>query len=102
MRKLKMAILGSGNIAKTMAITIGKMENVEPYAVASRDLEKANAFAKEYGFHKAYGSYEELVKDEEVELIYVATPHSHHFEQAKLCILHGKPVICEKAFTANA
>ncbi|MFT4143745.1 MAG: Gfo/Idh/MocA family oxidoreductase [Mobilitalea sp.] len=102
MKKLRMAILGSGNIAKTMAATIGKMENVEAYAVASRDYEKANAFAKEYGFQKAYGSYEELVKDEEVELIYVATPHSHHFEQAKLCILHGKPVICEKAFTANA
>lgn len=102
MKKLRMAILGSGNIARTMAVTINKMENIEAYAVASRDLEKANAFAKEFGFHKAFGSYEELVKDEEVELIYVATPHSHHFEQAKLCILHGKPVICEKAFTANA
>lgn len=102
MKKLRMAILGSGNIANTMANTIINMENIEPYAVASRDYEKASAFAKKYGFLKTYGSYEELVQDNNVELIYIATPHSHHFEHAKLCILNGKPVICEKAFTANA
>lgn len=102
MKIINMAILGAGNIARTMAETINKMENVQPYAVASRDYNKANAFAKEYGFKKAYGSYEELVKDEKVDLIYVATPHSHHFEHARLCIMHGKAVLCEKAFTANA
>ena len=65
-------------------------------------MEKAEKFAKEYGAQKAYGSYEDLVSDPEVELVYVATPHSHHFEHAKLCIEHGKPVLCEKAFMANA
>ena len=59
-------------------------------------------FAKEQGFERAYGSYEELMDDPKVDLIYIATPHAFHFEQAKACILKGKPVLCEKAFTANA
>ena len=102
MKKLKMAILGAGGIASTMAGTISRMEQVECYAVGSRSLEKAQAFAQKFGFQKAYGSYEELVKDEEVELVYIATPHSEHYENARLCIRHKKPVLCEKAFTANA
>ena len=84
------------------AKTISHMENVTCYAMGSRSLEMAEAFAQKYGFQKAYGSYEELVKDEEVELVYIATPHSEHFENAMLCIHHKKPVLCEKAFTANA
>ena len=75
---------------------------VECYAVASRNLEKADAFAKEYGFKKAYGSYEKLASDSAVDLIYIATPHSHHHEFAKLCIEHGRNILVEKAFTANA
>ena len=102
MKKLKMAILGAGGIASTMAGTISRMEQVECYAVGSRSLEKAQAFAQKFGFQKAYGSYEELVKDEEVELVYIATPHSEHYENARLCIRHKKRVLCEKAFTANA
>lgn len=102
MKKWKMAILGTGTIAGTMARTIAEMENVECYAVASRSMEKAERFAQEHGFAKAYGSYEELARDEEVELVYIATPHSEHFENARLCILNKKPVLCEKAFTANA
>ncbi|HJC58312.1 MAG TPA: Gfo/Idh/MocA family oxidoreductase [Candidatus Eisenbergiella intestinipullorum] len=99
---MKMAILGAGGIASIMAKTISQMEQVECYAVGSRSLEKAQAFAQKFGFQKAYGSYEELVKDEEVELVYIATPHSEHYENARLCIRHKKPVLCEKAFTANA
>lgn len=102
MKNLKMAILGAGGIATMMAKTISQMENVTCYAIGSRSLEKAEAFAQKYGFQKAYGSYEELVKDEEVELVYIATPHSEHFENAMLCIRHKKPVLCEKAFTVNA
>ena len=102
MKKLKMAILGAGGIASTMAGTISRMEQVECYAVGSRSMEKAQAFAQKFGFQKAYGSYEELVKDEEVEQVYIATPHSEHYENARLCIRHKKPVLCEKAFTANA
>lgn len=99
---MKIGILGAGNIARTMAITINGMTDMTSYAIASRDLEKAQAFAKEFGFEKAYGSYEELVCDEEVELVYIATPHSHHYEHAKLAIKQHKPVLCEKAFMANA
>ena len=99
---MKFAILGAGNIAQTMANTINKMTGIESYAVASRDIGKATDFATKNGFLKAYGSYEELVQDKDVELIYIATPHSHHYAHAKLCIEHGKPVLCEKAFTANA
>lgn len=99
---MKIGILGAGKIASIMAQTIGKMENATCYAVASRDEARAKGFADTYGFEKAYGSYEALVKDEEVELIYIATPHSHHYEHARLCIEHGKAVLCEKAFTRNA
>lgn len=99
---MKIGILGAGNIATQMAITLNQMEAVTCYAVAARDQERAKAFADTYHFEKAYGSYEELVEDEEVELIYIATPHSHHYEHAKLCIEHGKAVLCEKAFTRNA
>ena len=102
MKKLRMAIMGAGGIASCMARTIAEMENVERYAIGSRSLEKAEAFASEYGFARAYGSYEELVRDENVDLVYIATPHSEHFENAKLCIAYGRPVLCEKAFTANA
>ena len=102
MKKCKMAILGAGSIAKTMARTVQKMDGVHMYAVASRSIERAEAFAKEFGIEKAYGSYEALVNDPDVELIYIATPHSHHYEQAKLCLQYGKHVLCEKAFTANA
>jgi predicted dehydrogenase len=65
-------------------------------------LEKAQAFAEKFGFQKAYGSYEELVADPEVELVYVGTPHSHHYDHMMLCLEAGKSVLCEKAFTMNA
>lgn len=100
--KVNVAILGAGKIAGSMAETLGKMKSVKCYAVASRTFEKADSFAKTYGFKKAYGSYEELVADEKVELIYIATPHSEHYKNAMLCLKHKKPVLCEKAFTVNA
>lgn len=92
---MNFAILGTGNIAHIMADTIKKMKHpdISLYAVASRNLEKAEAFASKYHIPAAYGSYEELVKDEQIDLIYIATPHSHHYEHAKLCILHHKPVL---------
>ncbi|WP_426350012.1 Gfo/Idh/MocA family protein [Alloiococcus sp. CFN-8] len=99
---MKIGILGAGNIGGTMAYTVSNMEEAECYAVGSRSLEKAKSFADKYNIKKAYGSYEELVKDPEVELIYIATPHSEHYANAKLCLENGKHVLCEKAFTANA
>ena len=99
---MKIGILGPGNIAEKMSYTINHMEDAQCYAVASRDLERAKAFAEKFGIPKAYGSYEELAKDPDVELIYIAVPHSHHYMYMKMCLEHGKPVLCEKAFTANA
>ena len=106
MKTLKFAILGCGHIATKMAAAVKTLENkgmgVECYAVASRSLQKAKDFAKEYGFKKPYGSYEELAADASIDLVYIATPHSHHHEFAKLCIEHGRNILVEKAFTANA
>lgn len=103
---LKVAILGCGGIARTMAKTLRGMaardQSVCLYAVAARDEERAKAFAQEEGFQKAYGSYEEMLRDDGIGLVYVATPHSHHAEHVKLCVEHGRPVLCEKAFTGNA
>ncbi|MBQ2320485.1 MAG: Gfo/Idh/MocA family oxidoreductase [Lachnospiraceae bacterium] len=99
---MRIGILGAGNIAGVLADTMNKMQEVELYAVASRDLAKAKAFADRFEIANAYGSYEEMVKDENVELVYIATPHSHHFQHMKLCIENHKPVLCEKAFTFTA
>ncbi|HEX3039856.1 MAG TPA: Gfo/Idh/MocA family oxidoreductase [Caproiciproducens sp.] len=102
MRKLNFSILCAGHIAETMAGTVVKMDEVVPYAVAARDLNRASRFAEKYGFQKAYGSYEDLVNDANVDLVYVASPHSLHYEHAKLCLMHGKHVLCEKPMTVNA
>ena len=99
---MKVGILGCGAMAEVFAGTLRQMEEVECYAAASRTLERAEGFAREYGFAKAYGSYEELCADPEVDLVYIATPHSCHCENMELCIRHKKPVLCEKAFTLNA
>ena len=99
---MKLGIIGVGGIGETTAPTLAAMEEIECYAVASRTLERAQNFAAKHGFEKAYGSYEELLDDPEVELVYVATPHSHHYEHMMMSLERGKPVICEKAFTMNA
>lgn len=98
---MNIGILGAGSIARQMAYTISKMDNATNYAIASRDYKKSQEFAKEFRVIKAYGSYEEMIKDPEVELVYIATPHSLHYEHAKLCLNNGKHVLCEKAFTIN-
>lgn len=99
---MKMAIMGAGAIANKMAATIIKMENVKGYAIAARDKARAETFAAEYGFTKAYGSYEEMLNDPQIELVYIATPHSHHYKCMKMCLEAGKNVLCEKSFTVNA
>ena len=106
MKVLKFAILGCGHIATKMAAAVKTLEKrgmcVECYAVASRTLDKAKKFADDYGFGRAYGSYEELAQDSAVDLIYIATPHSEHYNNILLCLEHGRNLLVEKAFTANA
>ena len=99
---MNFGIIGAGNIARTMATTLTQMSEPNAYAIASRSMEKAEAFRKEFDMEKAYDSYEVLAKDPDVDVIYIATPHSFHYEQAKMCLENGKHVLVEKAFCANA
>ncbi|MCL1823171.1 MAG: Gfo/Idh/MocA family oxidoreductase [Oscillospiraceae bacterium] len=102
---MKIGILGAGWIAERMAETcrvLSENEDISCSAIGSRSLEKARAFAEKFGIEKVYGSYEELADDENIDLIYVATPHSHHFEHAMLYLEKRRNVLVEKAFTVNA
>ena len=101
-KKYKWGILAPGKIAAKFAKGLQLLENVELYAVGSRDIKRAKQFANDYGFKKYFGSYEEMVSDPELEIVYIASPHSHHHEHALLCIRNGKNVICEKAFALNS
>lgn len=98
----KWGILGPGKIAGKFAEDLQKVPGAEIYAIASRTESRAIAFAEEFNAVKSYGSYEELVNDQEVEIIYIATPHVFHFEQTLLCLGKKKAVLCEKPFAMNA
>lgn len=100
---MRVGIVGAGWIAEKMAEALkDKPQGCECYAIASRSIEKAQEFADRWGIEKAYGSYEEMVSDEAVDLVYIATPHSHHYQHTLLALEHGKPCLVEKAFTANS
>ncbi|MBR0048738.1 MAG: Gfo/Idh/MocA family oxidoreductase [Prevotella sp.] len=110
---MKVGIIGTGWIAQKAAITLNTLaerarkgdisaEACEAYAIASRTQEKAEQFAAKWNIAKAYGSYAELTADPNVDLVYVATPHSHHYDVTRSAILAGKPCLVEKAFMANA
>jgi predicted dehydrogenase len=95
-------ILGPGKIAGAFAHGLNEAKGAGIAAVGSRDAGRAEAFAAEYGVTRAYGSYEELVADPDVEAVYVASPHSEHEAHTLLCLEAGKHVLCEKAFALNA
>ena len=96
------AILGCGHIARKFATDLKLLPNARLYAAASRSIENAQSFAADLGFEKAYGNYSEMVLDSEVDVVYIAIPHSHHFEHTILCLNHQKAVLCEKAFAINS
>ena len=98
---IRWGIFGAGNISSTFATALNSMEEVKLAAVASRDLHRAEEFANRFGIDKAYGSYEELAEDPDLDVVYIGTPHPEHRENAALCIKHGKAVLCEKSFTLN-
>jgi predicted dehydrogenase len=99
---LRWGILAPGWIARAFAGALRAHTRQDLYAVGSRSQASADAFAREFGATKAYGSYEALVSDPDVQAIYVASPHSHHAAQALLAIEAGKPVLVEKALTRTA
>jgi len=102
MKKYKWGILAPGKMSAKFTRALKLLDNAELYAVGSRDIERATLFAKDYGFQNYYGSYEELVADPKLEIVYIASPHTLHYEHTMLCLRNGKHVICEKAFALNA
>ncbi len=101
MRTIKWGIIGAGNISTKFATGFGVIKDAEITAIASRDLNKAKQFADRFHISKTYGSYEELAKDPEIDIIYIGTPHTEHTANSALCIREGKAVLCEKPFTVN-
>lgn len=100
MKKLKWGILGPGSIARDFAQALNRV-NGEVYAVASRNKERAEKFARENNVKKAYGSYDEIIKDKDIDVVYIATPHSNHYEYIIKSLNNNKHVLCEKAITVN-
>lgn len=101
-KTIKWGIIGLGRIAEKFAKDLVTIENAQLYGVASRSQDKANAFAKSFNAIKAYNSYEALAKDENIDAVYIATPHSLHKSNSILCLNHKKAVLCEKPFAMNA
>jgi len=99
---MNVGIIGAGHIAEKAARTLAAMDDMQCLAIGSRSLEKAQAFAAQFGVERAYGSYAELLADPDVQLVYIAVPHSHHFGVAKDAVLAGKPCLIEKSFMLNA
>ena len=95
-------IMATGKIAETFAKAINYTDGAKLYAAASRTEEKAKAFGEKYNAEKCYGSYRQLAEDENVDVIYIASPMAQHYENAKMCLLAGKNVLCEKTITLNS
>jgi len=100
--KIKWGILGPGKIATKFATDLAKLPDAELYAVASRSIEKAETFANEMGFQKAFGSYESMLQDPELQAVYIATPHVFHHKNSLQCLAHKKAVLCEKPLAINS
>ena len=100
-KKLKWAVLGTGVIANEMALGLQKMGKTL-YAVGNRTYDKAVAFADKYGIEKVYQSIDEMFEDEEVDIIYITTPHNTHYEFMKKALENGKHVFAEKSITLNS
>ena len=101
-RKIRWGILGCGRIARKFANDLKLVDDAELIAVGSRSIDNANAFAKDFPVLYTHGSYEALVQNELVDVIYIATPHSEHYQNTMLCLENKKAVLCEKAFAVNS
>ena len=99
--KYKWGVLGAGKMSAKFSIGLKLLENAELYSVGSQDPIRSERFARENGFSKSYGTYEDFASDPELDIVYIATPHTSHYENTLLCLNNGKHVICEKAFSMN-
>ena len=95
-RTIRWGILATGRIAEHFVTDLALVDGSELAAAGSRRIEAATEFAERFGATRAHGSYEELAADPDVDVIYVATPHSRHLEDVMLCLEAGKAVLCEK------
>ena len=101
MKTFRWGIMGTGGIAQSLAADLAYLPDHRVAAIGSRTIESANTFGELFPDAERYGSYEELVRAD-VDAIYIATPHTFHYENMKLALNAGKHVLCEKAFTINA
>lgn len=99
---IKWGIIGAGWIADKMASDFCCVENAKIVAVAARDLNRAEEFAHKYKIEKAYGNYQQLATDPDIDVVYIATTHNLHLEHTMLCLQNNKHVLCEKPITVNA
>ena len=100
-KKYRWGIIGAAHIAGKFAEGLKELPEAVCYAIASRSQEKAETFCNENGFEKAYGSYEAMLKDPLVDIVYIATPNNLHFEHTMMSLEAGKAVLCEKPFASN-
>jgi predicted dehydrogenase len=98
---VRFGILGAGRIAEGFAAAI-KVTHAELLAIASRSLASAQSFQRKFQIKKAYGSYEALLADPDIDCVYIATPHGLHFDHMTMALMANKHILCEKAFTLNA
>ncbi len=102
MKKYNWGIIGTGKIAKKFTHGLQLLENANLYSITSRSSEEAETFAREYGYEKTYDNYSDFASDPDLDIVYIATPHSHHHEHSILCLNNSKAVLCEKAFAFNS
>ena len=100
--KIRWGILGCGRIARKFAADLRLLDDAELTAIASRNKETLELFAKDFPCKDHHNSYEALAANDDVDVVYIATPHSHHYEHTMLCLNHDRAVLCEKAFAINS
>ncbi len=100
-KKIKWGILGCGNIANKFATDLTLIQEAEIYAVVSRNQEKADIFKQKHKAQIAYDNYDQFLKDENIDIVYIATPHTSHAELSIKAMLNNKHVLCEKPLALN-
>jgi len=101
-RQWRWGLYSTAKIAHDFAKALTRVKEAQLWAVGSRSFESANKFADDFNIPNRYGSYDDLVKDKNLDVIYIATPHSEHYEGIKHCLENGHNVVCEKPFALNA
>lgn len=102
MKKYNWGIIGPGRIAVKFTTGLKQLENANLYSVVSRSMDRAEKFARDYGYMRSYDDYHAFASDPALDIVYIATPHSHHYKHSLICLNKGKAVLCEKAFALNS